>query len=149
MESPIYDIKVNLFSFVMTKDYLIIVAFVVFIILFYYIVEYFFSKSLALTNSEIKAKKDIKNNIKTKKQYLLDNIEKLDRLEFYSGAWSIIRDRLFDKYSDKNIYNMTFKELSNNFDEDLVSIYKDIYYMEFNNSLEDNLDKRKDIITKL
>ena len=119
MNWEIYDIKIKLFTFLYSFDYLFLVIFLLIIILFYYMLYFVFNyKEDIVKKQETLSDDSLSIEIVEKKiEYLVLNIDLLDRNNFYTKLLNIIRDKLYLKYRDKKIYNMTFSDVKKNIPE--------------------------------
>lgn len=142
----IYDIKTNIFWFIYSIDYLFIIWTIVFLVLFYFLVNYFFN----FNNTLIRKVENISDdNIKNRFKYLIENIEKLSREIFYREVSLFIKMLIYKKFKDKSVFFMTLSEIEKYFKNEYNFILKEVYYLEFNKNLEDNFKVRKGILKKI
>lgn len=138
--------KYDFFSYI--KYSFLILFFVILLIIFIY-------KKIKNNN-----KKEIKKIEETPKEEEFNLLEEIKKIEeniedekniFYSKINNLIRKYIFKIYNI-DIYKLSYKEVEDkyakNINLDLLEIYKNTYYFEFNN-LEDNIEKRKEILIDL
>lgn len=144
--TDIFDIKTFLFWFIYSIDYLFIIWVVIFFILFYFLVKYFFS----IDNQLIKKVENITDKwVKDRFDYLVKNIEKLSREIFYREVSLFIKILIYKKFKDKSIFFMTLSEIEKNFKNSHNEILKEVYFLEFNDKLDDSVKLRREILKKI
>lgn len=144
--TDIYDIKTFLFSFLLSIDYVLIIFIIVFLSLFYVLLNYFFDFKADI---KIETKHITDNKIKSRLEYLIDNVWVFPRNIFYREVSLFIKTLIYNKFQDKSVFFMTLEEIENNFKNEYNTILKEVYYLEFNKNLEDSLILRKKILQKI
>lgn len=144
--TDIYDIKTFLFSFLLSIDYVLIIFIVVFFVLFYILLNYFFDFK---GDIKIETKHITDNKIKSRLEYLIDNVWVFSRNIFYREVSLFIKTLIYNKFQDKSVFFMTLAEIENNFKNEYNTILKEVYFLEFDKNLEDSLILRKKILQKI
>jgi hypothetical protein len=103
-------------------------------------------------SQQIEKKEEIEN-IKTDYLIIIKEIENIfinSKAEiFYAKLDEILRIFLEEK-KNISISNLTFEEIKSiNLEKNIENLIKDIYFMEFNQNLNDSLDLRNNILEKL
>lgn len=142
----IYWIKPNLKWSLVSKQSLIYLFIAIIILLLYILLK----KAIYINNTKLKPAKKIKPKKPNYKKLIL-NLEKdinLSKDKFYLNIWDILRLYLDYKFN-RDFSKKTLKEIELELDDDeIINIYRDIYYPEYNN-LWDTKDYRLDLITRL
>lgn len=145
--TDIYDIKDVILWFPLNIFNTLV--FLIFLISFYIFLKYLFSrkdKNLVVENIE-------ENIEKINYSILLDDVENKyinsDYSIFYTQLSSIIRWILLNKWH-KNISKMTYDEIKNiGLDKNIEDIIYGVYFKEYSNWVNDNLNDRKNYISKV
>lgn len=145
--TDINDIKTIIFWFIYSYKYLILFIFILFIVFYYYLLTKYFKKE-NLKEKTIEKKEEIieENELKNKLLELENDINILPREIFYDEILNILKDLTYKNFKDENIYTSTLKELKENYNLEYYYIFKEAYFHQFNENLEDNYDIRKNII---
>jgi len=144
--TDIYDIKTFLFWFIYSFDYLFIVWTVFFLVFFYFLLNHFFGIDYKLS---VKTKSISNDEIKKRFDYLVRNVENFDREIFYREVSLFLKILINKKFGDNRVFFMTLDEIQKTFKNPYNDILKEVYFLEFNDKLEDNLKLRKEILKKI
>ena len=145
--TDIYDIKLLLLWRPINVIYSLIILFIL-IIAYYFL---FIKKN----NEVVEEKKLIKRpkikNIDYTRlvQDIKQNLETYNTEKFYHQIDKILRLYL-EKQDSKNLETLTLKEIENlELDNIFKNLLKSIYFKEYSNNMDDNIQTRKEILHKL
>lgn len=145
--TDIYDIKLQLWQFIYSIDYIVIIFSLLFFIIFYLILKLFFKEEKE--NIKIDTKDIINKEIKRRFDYIISNIDNFSREIFYREVSIFLRFVISKKNFNNNIFFMTITEVKNNIKSEFIEDLEKVYFLEFNHNLEDNITIRKKIIEKI
>ena len=148
MPIDIYDIKTIFFWFIYSLDYFIIIFIIVFFIWFYFLLNYF----LYLPRKENFKKEIIVNDedlMWRRLKYIQDNIANFSKEVFYREFSLFIKTLIFNVYKDKSIFFMTLDEIEKKYKSKYIEIFKEVYFLEFDKSKEDNINIRNNLLSKV
>ncbi len=145
--TDIFDIKILLFSFLSSLDYVIIIFIIVFLVIFYLLLSYFFFWKTPVIKIQTEHISDEK--IKQRLEYLVKNVNSFSRDIFYREVGLFLRMLISKQTQDRGIFFMTLSEIEKNFKSKYFSLLREVYYLEFNHNLEDNFEVRKNILEKI
>lgn len=143
--NDIFDIKTFLFWFIYSFNYLFFIWVFVFFICFYLILNIFFNSN----KINIDTKKIEDDFVRERFEYLIKNVEILQRDVFYREVSVFLRNVIFRKFWDKSVFFMTLDEIEKNFKNNYNNIFKEVYFLEFDEKKEDNFKVRKGILEKI
>ncbi len=144
--TDIFDIKILLFSFLSSLDYIVVISIIVFLIFFYLLLHYFF---LAKPSIKIQIEYIDDDKIKQRLEYLVKNVDIFSREIFYREVGLFLKMLISQKYGDKKVFFMTLSEIEKFFKSQYFPLLKEVYYLEFNHNLEDSFEVRKNILEKI
>lgn len=142
----IYDIKMITFWFLYSTEYTCIVFWIVFLICFYLLVEYFFWFQYHMSK---KIETIWDESLKKIFAYLRENRESIPRNIFYREVSLFIKMLVYKETKDKSIFFMTLSEIEKNIQNKYNALLKELYYLEFNEKIEDTSEIRKNILKKI
>lgn len=142
----IYDIKLILFRFIYSIEYIAIILIVIFLFLFYFLLKFSFKEKKEIN---IETKYIINNQIKKRLDYLIQNIELMSREIFYREVWMFLKFIIENNFDNNRVYSMTLTEIEKYFKTWDFDILKEVYFLEFNSNLEDSFEVRKNILEKI
>jgi len=148
--TDIFNIKWPLLWLIYSFNYLFIFLFLLFWIVFYFILNYIFNlQKIPISTSKKIEKSYLHNEFRFKLNNLLQNFNSYSSEKFYKEVSYIIKFYLYTKWFSKNIFSMTYKEIENKIDDKIINVLKKTYYNEFNKNIEDDLNKRQNIIEEI
>jgi len=146
--TDLYDIKIDIFHFLYSYDYLVFILIIVFLFLFYSILYYVLNYNY---KKDIKIELNWNDFLKERYEYILSNIS-LPRDIFYRELGLFLKYVILNelKIDNKKVFFMTYSEIKNTFaNSKYMSIFEEVYFLEFNYKKEDSLSERKRILEKI
>lgn len=144
--TDIYDIKILVFWWITSTDHMILVVIFIFLFLFFILLGvYFFQNE---PKKVIQQETPVDDLVK-RKQFIKENIEDFSRSIFYREVGILLRFLVLRKYKNYEIFTLTLEELLKKYPSKYDGLIKEVYFLEFNDSLEESIKKRKQIVEQI
>lgn len=144
--TDIYDIKILVFWWITSTDHIILAVIFIFLFLFFILLGvYFFQNE---PKKVIQQETPVDDLVK-RKQFIKENIEDFSRSIFYREVGILLRFLVLRKYKNYEIFTLTLEELLKKYPSKYDGLIKEVYFLEFNDSLEESIKKRKQIVEQI